>query len=105
MAAMLRTVKASPGCSPSVTDGHTRESEQANTMYCSGGREISHRQVGEKREQHVRKTKFDRFPMALIDKQVGRSSAPVISGVEDFWLWWVYLHVLPPKKAATLFEF
>jgi hypothetical protein len=34
MAAMLRTVKASPGCRPRVTDGHTRESEQANTMYC-----------------------------------------------------------------------
>jgi len=34
MAAMLRTVKASPGCRPRVTDGHTRESAQANTMYC-----------------------------------------------------------------------
>jgi hypothetical protein len=91
MEAMLRTVNASPGCRPSVTDGHTRESEQANTMYCSGG-EISHRQVGEKREEHVRKTKFDRFPMALIDKQVSRSSALVISSVEDFWR---------PKKAAS----
>jgi hypothetical protein len=52
MAAMLRTVKASPGCRPRVTDGHTRESEQANTTYCNnaGGGEISHRQVGEKRE-------------------------------------------------------
>lgn len=35
MLAMLRTEKASPGCRPRVTDGHTRESEQANTMYCS----------------------------------------------------------------------
>jgi hypothetical protein len=35
MAAMLRTVKASPGCRPRVTDGQQRESEQANTMYCS----------------------------------------------------------------------
>jgi hypothetical protein len=34
MLAMLRTAKASPGCRPRVTDGHTRESEQANTMYC-----------------------------------------------------------------------
>ena len=34
MAAMLRTVKASPGSRPRVTDGHTRESAQANTMYC-----------------------------------------------------------------------
>uniref|UniRef100_A0A0A9F474 Uncharacterized protein n=1 Tax=Arundo donax TaxID=35708 RepID=A0A0A9F474_ARUDO len=33
MLAMLRTVKASPGCRPRVTDGQTRESAQANTMY------------------------------------------------------------------------
>jgi hypothetical protein len=33
MLAMLRTEKASPGCRPRVTDGHTRESEQANTRY------------------------------------------------------------------------
>jgi hypothetical protein len=35
MLAMLRTVKASPGSRLRVTDGHTRESAQANTMYCS----------------------------------------------------------------------
>jgi len=34
MAAMLRMVKASPGCRPRVTDGQQRESAQANTMYC-----------------------------------------------------------------------
>jgi hypothetical protein len=98
MEAMLRTVNASPGCSPRVTDGHTRESEQANTMYCTAmqqrrGNQISHRQVGEKREEHVRKQNQVRsVPMALIDKQVSRSSALVISSVEDFWR---------PKKAAS----
>jgi hypothetical protein len=33
MLAMLRMVKASPGCRPRVTDGQHRESAQANTMY------------------------------------------------------------------------
>lgn len=32
MLAMLRTVKASPGWKLNTTDGHTRESAQANTM-------------------------------------------------------------------------
>lgn len=34
MLAMLRMVKASPGWKPRVTEGHTRESAQANTMNC-----------------------------------------------------------------------
>ena len=87
MAAMLRTVKASPGCRPRVTDGHTRESAQANTMYCMQQRKIHH-QVGKKRE-HARKT--CPVPMALIDKQVGRSAR----SVEDY---------TQNQKAAT-FEF
>jgi len=51
MEAMLRTVKASPGCRPRVTDGHTRESEQANTMYCRGK---SPSGLAEKREITIR---------------------------------------------------
>jgi hypothetical protein len=34
MLAILRTVKASPGCRPKVSVGHTRESAHEKTMYC-----------------------------------------------------------------------
>jgi hypothetical protein len=40
MLAMLRTVKASPGCRPRVTDGQQRESAQANTMNCTPTQQI-----------------------------------------------------------------
>jgi hypothetical protein len=57
MLAMLRTVKASPGSRPRVTDGHTRESAHANTMYCT--HTANHHRVsnGEK----------DRYPVPLPD--------------------------------------
>jgi len=51
MLAMLRTAKASPGCRPRVTDGHTRESEQANTMYCKCTQPIHGRQEKENSQQ------------------------------------------------------
>jgi uncharacterized protein YgiM (DUF1202 family) len=69
MAAMLRTVKASPGCRPRVTDGHTRESEQANTMYCTYARKR------EKDRLSLRSAKRWDSPKIIIIKKQSSSHA------------------------------
>jgi hypothetical protein len=53
MAATFRTVKASPGFSPRVNVGHTRESAHANTMYCKQERIKCCRQAA---HMHIRST-------------------------------------------------
>lgn len=80
MLAMLRTVKASPGSRPRVTDGHTRESAQANTMYCTQPANQSEKKVSKTPLLSLIKNFSHLLLISRYAVQAGRNFRPVVSG-------------------------